>query len=45
MIIEMCKLYKETHTTLTREETEAVFKLMGQIYDNVIAPNMVFKNA
>jgi len=45
IIIAMCKLYKDTHTTLTREENEAVFKLMGQIYDTVIAPNMEFKNA
>ena len=44
IVIEMCKTFRESESVLvtdaTRENREAVFKLMGQIYDNVIAKHM-----
>lgn len=44
IVIEMCKAFRESESILvtdqTRENREAVFKLMGQLYDRVIAPNM-----
>ncbi len=44
LVIEMCRAFRESESVLvteqTRENREAVFKLMGQIYDKVIAPNM-----
>lgn len=44
IVIEMCKAFRESESILvtdqTRENREAVFKLMGQLYDNVIAKHM-----
>jgi len=44
IVIEMCKAYRTSESVLvtdeTRENREAVFKLMGQLYDNVIAKHM-----
>jgi len=44
IVIEMCKVFRNSESVLvteqTRENREAIYKLMGQIYDQVIAPNM-----
>ena len=47
IVIELCKAYRESKSVLVTEETrenrEAVFKLMGQLYDKVIAQYMELK--
>jgi hypothetical protein len=44
IVIEMCKAFRESESVIvteqTRENREAVFKLMGQLYDKVIAQYM-----